>query len=99
MFRSHSAHGAQERIRDEIRQINQALDELRHSAQGPRYHALKDRAERLWEDAGGHLADGYDELRRYGLHARDCARQHPMLTLSLGIGVCLVVGWLVCRRR
>lgn len=105
MFRSNQVRSAEDRIQAEIREINQALDELRRNATRDtreRYDVLKNRAEQLWEGSREQLADGYEELRRHGLEvgrqARECARAHPVASIALGVGACALIGWLLTRR-
>lgn len=105
MFRSNQARSAQERIQEEIREINQALDELRRTAtreSRDHYDELKNRIETLWKGSREHLAGGYGELRRYtrsaSRHASECVREHPVASIALGVGACALIGWLLTRR-
>lgn len=104
MFTSRTAANAQERIEHEIRTLSRALDELKHSASHDtrkNYDLLKHNAERLWSDSREHLGASYEDLSRLtlnaGRHARDCAREHPVTTLAVGLGVAAVIGWLLYR--
>jgi len=105
MFKSNQIKSAEERIQAEIREINQALDELRRNATRDtreRYDVLKQRAEQLWEGSRDQLLDGYDEVRRHtlavGRQASECVRAHPFASIALGVGACALIGWLLTRR-
>lgn len=104
MFRSRPAVHIPDSIEREIQQLNRALDDLKHSASRDtreNYDVLKQRAEKLWGDSRDHLGASYEDLSRMtlnaGRQARDCAREHPLGTLAIGLGVCAVIGWLIYR--
>ena len=104
MFRSNTTTQAQRHIEQEIRDLHRALDDLKHSASRDarkNYDLLKHNAERLWHDSRDHLGAGYEDLSRLtlsaGRQARDCAREHPVGTLAVGLGVCALIGWLLYR--
>lgn len=104
MFKSSTAAHAQDRIEQEIHTLNRALDELKQSASSDtrrNYDLLKHRAEKLWGDSREHLGASYEDISRMtlnaGRQARECAREHPVGTLAIGLGVCAVIGWLLYR--
>ncbi|WP_462380355.1 ElaB/YgaM/YqjD family protein [Pseudomonas sp. Marseille-QA0892] len=90
-------------IQREIDSLTRALERLKTNAASEsqdRFESLRDRVEHLWNSAN--FDDTYSDLsqktRKVSRAACEGAREHPLSTALIGLGVAAVVGWLVTRR-
>jgi ElaB/YqjD/DUF883 family membrane-anchored ribosome-binding protein len=97
------ASATRDEIQREIDSLSRALEKLKESASSEssdRFDKLRYRVERLWNDANfeDHYADISRKTRNASRVACEGAREHPVSTAVIGLGVAALVGWLITRR-
>jgi ElaB/YqjD/DUF883 family membrane-anchored ribosome-binding protein len=91
----------QDDMQDQIARLSREVSSLRKvvARQGEgAYAAVRDGAGGFYDDLWEHVHDAMPDLRRGARHARDTARENPVVTAAVAVGVIGLLAVLLTRR-
>jgi ElaB/YqjD/DUF883 family membrane-anchored ribosome-binding protein len=91
----------QDDMQDQIARLSREVSSLRKTAarrgEGV-YAAARDGAGGFYDDLWEHVQDAMPDLRRGARHARDTARDNPLIAAAVAVGVVGLLAVLLSRR-
>jgi ElaB/YqjD/DUF883 family membrane-anchored ribosome-binding protein len=98
---THLRDDLQDDMQDQIARLSREVSSLRKtvSRQGrAAYAEARDGAGSLYDDLWEHVHDAMPDIRRGARHARDTARDNPVVTAAVAVGVIGLLAVLLTRR-
>ena len=98
---THLRDDLQDDMQDQIARLSREVSSLRKavSRQGRAAYAdARDSAGSFYDDLWEHVHDAMPDIRRGARHARDTARDNPVVTAAVAVGVIGLLAVLLTRR-
>jgi ElaB/YqjD/DUF883 family membrane-anchored ribosome-binding protein len=98
---NHFREDLQGDVQDQIAQLSGQVSSLQKivSRQGrAAYSDARDGAGHLYDELWEHVHDAMPDLRRGARHARDAARENPVVTAAVAVGIIGLLAVLLTRR-